>query len=776
MYHLTRICLRAPSIAWICLFLVSAVLIAGLPRVHTEFGYRPLLGGDHPAIQRLEGFVENYGGGFPLFIVWECGDGFPCSEALDEKSVTLAAEVESMLGGIEGVQTVQGPASASVLVLNPEGFEVRRLFENGALAEDFETISAHALRDRMWSGNFVSEDGSVAAVIANLSDSKSDNMVRIINQLRTGLETFEAQGFEFHLAGHAVESVVAGEELATSMTQLVPVVAIIIALTLYFLTRSWQAVVTSLLTMGVALLWTMGLLGWIGWPQDTLLQSIATVILIVGICGAVHLLAGYSVEIDSSGDDPGPTERDEAMNRAAKDLGPACTITTLTTAGAFLSFVLSDLATFDHFGVIAAAGVTFCLLSTFTLLPLLVRLMPPRSFRPTNDQGTWDAILGAVIATADRRSVPILIASSLLLVVCAYGALSFLSVDTDPNRLYGEQSQVTRWIHYVDDRLRGLDTLEVDVGLPAGSQFESPETQASITAFTEFLRGTDGLGQVISSQDLIRRLNRALHDGDPAFDRVGDSLSANGEILELIRFDDTATLDTWVSLDRSHFRISAEGPSDSAVGREEVIQVVQSYIDAKLPSDWDVTLTGPFVIERDWVIEIQETQIRSFLGAFIAALILVSIFLRSIPLGLAVMVPAVLPVVVSLGVMGFSGIPLDVGRCMIAAIVIGIAVDDGVHLMSHYRVQRMAGATARQAIEASVHHVGRAVVVTSVSLSLGWVSFVASAWETISSFGFFVSVAILGALAATLYVLPAVIFVFQGSDEETAVDDALERA
>jgi predicted RND superfamily exporter protein len=164
------------------------------------------------------------------------------------------------------------------------------------------------------------------------------------------------------------------------------------------------------------------------------------------------------------------------------------------------------------------------------------------------------------------------------------------------------------------------------------------------------------------------------------------------------------------------------------------------------------------------------------LGAFIAALILVSIFLRSIPLGLAVMVPAVLPVVVSLGVMGFSGIPLDVGRCMIAAIVIGIAVDDGVHLMSHYRVQRMAGATARQAIEASVHHVGRAVVVTSVSLSLGWVSFVASAWETISSFGFFVSVAILGALAATLYVLPAVIFVFQGSDEETAVDDALERA
>ena len=100
------------------------------------------------------------------------------------------------------------------------------------------------------------------------------------------------------------------------------------------------------------------------------------------------------------------------------------------------------------------------------------------------------------------------------------------------------------------------------------------------------------------------------------------------------------------------------------------------------------------------------------------------------------------------------------GRAMIAAVVIGIGVDDSIHLLGHYKKCRNEGNNAREAIERAILHTGRALVTTSVALSLGFLTLLASAWQTISSFGFFASLAIAGALIATLTVVPALIFVF----------------
>jgi predicted RND superfamily exporter protein len=136
----------------------------------------------------------------------------------------------------------------------------------------------------------------------------------------------------------------------------------------------------------------------------------------------------------------------------------------------------------------------------------------------------------------------------------------------------------------------------------------------------------------------------------------------------------------------------------------------------------------------------------------------VAIFLRSPGLALAGMIPAVLPIVVTLGAMGWAGMSLDMGRAMIAAVLLGIAVDDSIHVLRHYQLRRVAGDDPNDAIRSAVLHVGRAIVTTSLSLSLGFLALAASAWQSIASFGLFVSLAILGALAAALVVLPALVF------------------
>ncbi len=121
------------------------------------------------------------------------------------------------------------------------------------------------------------------------------------------------------------------------------------------------------------------------------------------------------------------------------------------------------------------------------------------------------------------------------------------------------------------------------------------------------------------------------------------------------------------------------------------------------------------------------------------------------------MVPTILPVVVTLGAMGWVGMSLDVGRAMIAAIILGIGVDDSIHLLSNYRLRRGQGRSLRQAIGEALMYTGRALITTSAALALGFLVMLASAWQTIANFGLFASLAILGALVSVVVVLPALI-------------------
>ncbi len=183
-------------------------------------------------------------------------------------------------------------------------------------------------------------------------------------------------------------------------------------------------------------------------------------------------------------------------------------------------------------------------------------------------------------------------------------------------------------------------------------------------------------------------------------------------------------------------------------------------------------LSGEVALTFDWIRDVQGTQVRSFPTAFALVYLMVAIFLRSVRLSLAAMVPTLLPIVVTLGVMGWAGMSLDVARAMIAAVLMGIAVDDGIYLTSAYKRRRDAGYASRDAIRGAVLEVGRAVVTTSLALALGFLTLMGSAWHAVSSFGVAVALAIIVALAGALLVFPAMIFAVAGRAAGIPAGDA----
>ena len=252
----------------------------------------------------------------------------------------------------------------------------------------------------------------------------------------------------------------------------------------------------TLSTMGLALLWTVGLMGWLDWPQDSIHEVLAPLILVVGVCDAIHLLVCYAAECRSSGGNPSPTERRSILVGAARHVGPACLVTTLTTAGAFLSFTTSSLDTFIRFGSIAAFGVMVCLLLTYTLLPLAAQWFPAsESAQAGRATAAWEAALDSVVRTSSRRSGPILLVSLALSVACGFGCIRYLRIDTDWLESWGEESEVVRDIRFFEDRLGLAYSLEVSLGLPPGDLAADPKTLRTISKLAASLSEVDGLGK-----------------------------------------------------------------------------------------------------------------------------------------------------------------------------------------------------------------------------------------------------------------------------------------
>jgi predicted RND superfamily exporter protein len=184
---------------------------------------------------------------------------------------------------------------------------------------------------------------------------------------------------------------------------------------------------------------------------------------------------------------------------------------------------------------------------------------------------------------------------------------------------------------------------------------------------------------------------------------------------------------------------------------------VEQEVRSRLPPGYGATVTGPLAVVSRMIDEIQATQTGSFGVALLGVGFLSALCLRSVSLAALAMVPTTLPVLWTLGAMGALGVPLDVGTAMVAAVVLGLGVDEALHLLSAYRSRRDAGVSRDDAIDAALRQVGRPVLTSAAALAIGFLALAFVPWKSLASFGFVSVVAISASLLADLLVLPALL-------------------
>lgn len=736
MKGLPRLALRAPALVLALLAATTGAMLFGLTRVQTDLGYRAFLGTHHPSVAAFDAFLDRFGGGLPLRAVYTC-DESPCSTALDAAALEMARDVGDAMERSPAVGGVASPARAVVFDPTPAGPLPRRLVEDGAVAADREHLASLAQADPMWRGELVSADAKVGALVFDLVSSDGDVARRAYADLDAALALFERSGWVFHRVGGPVEFVVAGDELADAMQRIVPVMVALVAVALVVLFGSVPVAALVLATTGVAVLWAHGALGWLGWPQNSLTQTLAPLVLVIGVCDGIHLIARYASRVSAGADGAaalGLAQRREALEAATTEVVRPCWMTSATTAAGFLSFASADLSSFVQYGIIAAIGVVGAFVLTFTLLPIVLLAVPSGWVHVPKASASWAVALDRLVDVSSRHRRGIVWVAAVSLVAFG-GGMATLRFHSSFDELYGADSRVVRWSHFVSDHLRKPDSIELDVSLPADADLRSEPARESLRALAESLAE---IPELTNPRSLLDHPLGAL------------AVPAAGEERD-------AGLKRWLSGDHRHARVSLEVDKLPQLAMRRVLADVQRRLDARLPAGWTAEVTGPFTVTHDMVEAINHTQFRSFAGAALAVFALLAFYLRSLRWAALAMVPTLLPVVSTLGAMGWMGVPLDVGTAMVAAVVLGIAVDDVVHLLDRFRARRDAGAQIEPAMHDAVREVGQAVVSTSLALAVGFGALALSPWASVAHFGLISAIAILAALVTDLLVVPALV-------------------
>ncbi len=190
MHRLTEFSLRRPWLTLGVLLVITGVLGAGVPRVQPAYGFRVLIGSEHPAIQALDSLVEEFSGGYPVRIAWECGAGQPCAHAFDTASLEMANALTQQLSASAPIVNVLGPANAPLMVSTEGGFRVRRFVEREQVVGDAQVLVGRALDDPLWVGDLVSADGRVGAIVLQPRNNEPGTDLLLTEAIERALEPF----------------------------------------------------------------------------------------------------------------------------------------------------------------------------------------------------------------------------------------------------------------------------------------------------------------------------------------------------------------------------------------------------------------------------------------------------------------------------------------------------------------------------------------------------------------------------------------------------------
>jgi len=623
--------------------------------------------------------------------------------------------------------------------------------------------SARIFSDPLLVGTLISKDGKAICIVADtkpyISKKASDSLAVMMEEVLAD-EQFDG----IYMAGRSTGQSYYVKLMETELLFFALTSMILVVVFLYFSFRTFWGIWVPVLVVLFTAVWIVGVMELVGEGINLVLTILPTIMFVVGMSDVVHIIAKYMDELRDGFD------KTAALKKTYKEVALPTFLTSFTTAIGFLSLLTSSIEPVRDFGIFTAIGVMLAYVLAYTVLPAVLILRPVPKVSPRIEKPNfWDKKLPLLYEWISKKRKAILWMSLFISILSLWGISqirlnNYLLEDLD------EENELRKEFSFFAERFSGVRPFEMAIEVKAPLNDSMPVALSvlrDIEKLEVYLHKEYGIGFLISPVTIVKSVNKSLNGGRKEKFVLPTEAEELHRIYKLLDRFKSAKAFAMVCADGGKtLRISGKSEDFGSM----VFRAKNQDLDAFFKTEMDTTVMEYHITGTASLIDKNNAQVAGgivwgLLISFGVIAVIVGLMFWNWRMVILSLIPNIIPILMIGGMMGAFGIDLKVSTSMIFTISFGIAVDDTIHFISRLRIELSRGLSMSQAIRQTFLTTGKAIFLTTIILSGGFLTLVFSEFLGTFYLGLLVGLTLIFAVICDLILLPALLMVFMKEKE-----------
>lgn len=615
-------------------------------------------------------------------------------------------------------------------------------------------IRQKALANPLYLGNFISDDANVTALIVSIRDMSEhpESSLEFNDDLNNTIRNHKKNFEELFQVGPPRVRAELQNSLYEDFILLGPLSAVILVVSILFFMRSFLAALIPLVTSCLTIIWTFGLLGWIGIPINILSAMLPSLIIVIGSTEDTHIMAAFYRGLVSN-EDSTTHSRKTAIEYMAKHIGLPLILTVFTTAMGFASNMMGQIELIQNFAIASTFAMFANGFITLLAVPLLLSLLGPNKSSINAVYEQKNSLPNRTISlfrySQDRFPNVTLILTALMCVFFIFHA-SKLYVTNDPLSYFPSERPLIKNTKQIHEDLAGIKLFFISLEANTKNAFLSPKNIEKLASIQEFMDKQGVFDRSLSLADYLLFVNKEFR-GEDNIVKLPKSKELISQYLLFFHRND---LDSYVSHDYSRANIIVRHNINASHILNRYIHELNEVVQDISGTELSAHIIGENLMVNQAAETLMVAQVKALLLLLTLIFIIMSAMFTSFKGGAIALFPAIIPIAMMFGIMGLLDIPLNPGTAMVAVIAVGIAIDGSIHLLARYNELCRRTSDYIGAVHQSVREEATPLIASSLALAFGFGILLLSNFSVVAQFGALAAATMLFSIFANLLITP----------------------
>lgn len=749
------------------LFGIAVVTVfLGMQWKNMQFSNSPanLLPDDHPVNQEYRSFLNQFGeeGNAVVFAVRD-------SMLFNPINFNRWNKFSKQLGAFPEVDFVLSTDNLQELIKDndKQEFVMQPLIKKQPeTLQEVDSIVQHLFNDLPFYDNLIynKQSRTIRTVmymdkdIINTSVRKDfvlKDMMRLVN-------SFEKEtGLDVRISGMPYVRTMNSQNIIDEIGKFILAALGVTSLIFFFFFKSVRATFISMCVVIIGVMWAFGILGLLQYEITVLTALIPPLIIVIGIPNCIFLINKYQQEVKKHGNQA------LSLQRVISKIGNATLMTNVTTASGFATFIITDSKLLKEFGIVASINILGIFVLSLLIIPIVYSFMSlPKTKHLKHLNKKWiDAFVSWMEGIVRKQRISVYITSIALLVLSIIGIYQ-IDISGSPIEDMPKNAEFFKDIRFFEEEFDGIMPVEIVIDTKTPKGVLKPATLKRIDRLGQAVDEIPELSKPVSIVNLVKYSKQAFYNGIPKYYQLPTS-QENTFIMDVARksSDDSDLLKSFVDSTGQTARMTTFMRDVKTERMEEIERTLLENITKIFPKErYTVYMTGSALIFLKGTKYLVKNLIMSLALAIGLIALFMAYLFRSFRMIIISLIPNLLPLLVTAGIMGFVGVPIKPSTILVFSIAFGISVDDTIHFLAKYRQELTASKwRIEKSVYAALRETGVSMFYTSIVLFFGFSVFVISNFGGTVALGALVSATLLFAMLANLILLPSLLISLERS-------------